>query len=161
MTVAATFTTLGAKLLTATPASGAALTRVITDLSNRWDAGGCPLAVVRLASDIDDEISSETLGQPGLVRHKYHARILIFLGPLTSPDIIDQFHNQAKYWPEALATVFAADMTLGNTVAFIGDDVTLKLFNYRVGVIPWLDGTNYFGLTVTLPITEKLSDNVG
>lgn len=161
MTVAATFTALSTKLLAANPTPAAALTRVITDLSNRWDAGGCPLAIIRLAADADNTVSSETLGQPGLVRHSYLVRILIIQGPLTTPDIIDQYHNDAKYWPAALAAVFAADMTLGAAVAFIGDDVSLKLFDYRVGVIPWLDGTNYWGLTVTLPVTEKISTNVG
>ncbi len=161
MTVSAVFTSLATKLLAANPTPAPALSRVITDLSNRWDAGGCPLAIIRMASDVDNAVSSETLGQPGLVRHSYLARILIFQGPFTTPDIIDQFHNDSKYWPAALAAVFAADMTLGGTVAFIGDDLTLKLFDYRVGVIPWLDSTNYWGLTVTLPVTEKISTNVG
>ena len=161
MTVPAVFTTLGAKLLTVNPTPATALTRMLTNLSNRFGPGDCPVGLIRFAADTDNEVSSETLGQPGLVRHKYSLRVLIFLGVLTGPDMLDQDHELAKPWPQALAVTLAADMTLGNTVAFIGDDVTLKLFTYRIGVMPWLGDVNYFGLTVTLPVTEKISTNVG
>lgn len=94
----------------------------------------------------------------GLARHDYQLTLYIFLGIRQTP--LPELHARALPWSEALMTVLAAHITLGGVVNQIGYGGDPKLFTYKLGPIPWgmADGDPliYWGITATLPITEKI-----
>lgn len=164
MSIANTYTALAARFMAATPASPAtALTRVITDASDRFDAGDLPIAVLRFAPEVDNFLKLETVGSPGLGRHDYQIQFFVLVGVVTTPDIIPALHTIAKEWGYALLVALAADIKLSGAVDFIGgwEDQPGVLATYQVRAITWWDNTLYYGLVGTIPVCEKPSVTIG
>lgn len=88
----------------------------------------------------------------GLARHDYVLAIYLFLGLRETP--LSELHARALPWPEALMTVLSANLTLDSRVDQIGNGQGPQLFTYKLGPIPWADGT-YWGITALLPVVEK------
>lgn len=154
MTVDTTFTRLAALLLAVDPTPSTALTRVITDASQRWNVGDLPLGILRLSSEDDGWLRTEAMQ---LGRHDYIVEAALMLGVVTGPDLIDPLHNLTKPWPEAVLAKLATDITLGGTVAFIGYEGSDRFLKYRPGALlgPETPPTIYWGLRFWIPVTAK------
>lgn len=145
MSIASTFTALGTLLLTANPTPQPQLTRVITNLVESHAESDRPFAILGLARD-GHTISIEAMQ---LGRIDYVVEINVILGGTETPLI--ELHDRAKYWPLAILTALSSDVTLGGTIAFTGGGKWAVPFT----VGPLADYPEYWGLTFSLPVTEK------
>lgn len=108
-----------------------------------------PSIVICMAPGQTHAWNTEALG---LARHDYVLSLYVFLGMRQTP--LSELHARALPWPEAMMVVLANNLTLGSRVDQIGNGQGPQLFTYKLGPIPWADGT-YWGITVLLPIVEK------
>lgn len=119
-----------------------------------------PSIVITLAPGVSHEWVEEALG---LMRHNYSLTLYVFLGIRQTP--LPELSSRAQPWPEALARVLSANLTLGGVVNQIGFGGDPRLFTYKLGPIPWGTTDNdqylYWGITVTLPIVEKIGMEMG
>lgn len=123
--------------------------------------GEFPCAFIGLAPQTAHTVSEETGGNAGLVRHDYTLRIWLFVGTTQSP--LNELMDRAAEWPEPVMVAIADALTLNDTVQHIGDAVD-QLFTYQIGPIQWgmqSDQPAWFGLTISLPVTELLSTPLG
>lgn len=134
--------TLDATLLTPT-------SRIYADPAEALSLGDFPALVLALAPGTTQTWRQEALG---LARHDYTVALYVFVGARQTG--LAELHSRVLPWPQALATVLVADLTLGGTVQWIGDGGD-GLFTYDVGPYQWADG-EYFGLKCQIPITEKI-----
>lgn len=107
-----------------------------------------PMAMVMLAPQI---MNGWRMEGSGYGRHTYYLTIYIFAGFRNSG--ITELHNRILGYPQQLATVLFADMTLGGNVTFIGDGGG-GLFSYRYGEIGWGEA-RLWGIVANLSVTEK------
>lgn len=107
-----------------------------------------PMAMVVLAPQI---MNGWRMEGSGYGRHTYYLTIYIFAGFRNTG--VTELHNRILGYPQALATVLFADMTLGGNVTFIGDGGG-GLFSYRYGEIGWGEA-RLWGIVANLSVTEK------
>lgn len=159
MSITSTLSSIATLLLTANPTPQSALTRVITTDTEYTPEADFPMAVVRLPYESQMLFRSETMGNPGLLRHVYSLEIVVFVGALETP--LTELSARLNPWPLAIAKVLAANQTLSGGVTFIGAGDSDLLIDCTIGAFQWIDGTPYYGLRFTLPITEKVSTTIG
>jgi hypothetical protein len=152
VTIANTKALVAARLATIT---SPVLNRIYTSAVEAVSMDEFPVAVITLAPAVDHAQIEEAMG---LGRHDYQLAIWIFVGARSTG--IEELQDRAELWPEPLMDCFAADLTLGGETTFIGYPDSDALFVYRVGELLWADG-QYYGLKVTLPVTEKRPITMG
>lgn len=146
MSIATTKDLVAARLATMT---SPALNRIYTSAVEAVSMDEFPVAIITLAPAVDHAQIEEAMG---FGRHDYQLAIWIFVGARSTG--IEELQDRAELWPDPLMNCLAADLTLGGDATFIGYPDTDALFTYRVGELLWADG-QYYGLRVTLPVTEK------
>jgi hypothetical protein len=145
MSIATTLTYLQGRFQTLSPALNVvkkAPTESVSDAE-------FPMAMLMLAPQIMNSWRQEA---SGYVRHTYYITFYIFAGFRNTG--ITELHNRVLVYPQAIATMLFADMTLGGNVTFIGDGGG-GVFSYRYGEIGWGEG-RLWGLVGNILVTEKV-----
>lgn len=153
MTIATTLSKLKSRLEGVTTPKP--FSKVYDNPKEAVDVGAFPVAVLSLDPSGQHVWRMAALG---LARHDYTAAIWVFVGSRNRP--INELHAECLLWPEPIATALYAGLTLDNAVEWIGDGASDLLLNYTIGVIEW-QGKELFGLTLSLPITEKIPMPMG
>lgn len=153
MTVATTIATLADLMKTVTVPG--AMAKVYSAPQEATAISEFPCFVWALAPDSDHTVTMEAAGDPGLDRHNYTLSGYLFVGRRDTP--LPELHGRILRWFEPQAgtiwRVLRTDITLGDTVEFIGDP-DAQLFRYRIGPIDWAGG-KFWGARLWLPVTEK------
>lgn len=129
-----------------------ALAKVYARAKEATDVGEMPCAIISLAGQEDHAWKMEA---SGLGRTDYTLTIYVLIGARASFPI-GELTDRAEPWAEAIATELMADQRLGRGNLFLGSPTDNVLFTYRMGVISW-NKVDYFGLRLSLPVTEKVS----
>jgi hypothetical protein len=108
-----------------------------------------PMAMCMLAPQMMNSFRMEA---SGYVRHVYHITVYIFAGMRNTG--LTELHNRILPYPQELARVLFANMTLNGNVTFIGDNGG-GLYSYRYGEIGWGEA-RLWGLVTTIQVTEKI-----
>lgn len=118
-----------------------------------------PIAVICLMPGAEQAWRMESMGQPGEIQHDYVAAVYVLLGMMGTG--LEELHERAALWPQALAVALAAHLKLGQArIVKIGYREDNKLFTYKMGPIEW-GKQIYFGLTLTVPMRELIRTPVG
>jgi hypothetical protein len=147
MTITATLTQLAVLMATVNPTPEPAPVRVLANPREAVQLADFPCVVMGLAPG-ETQIISGFGGQ--FSRHDYKLHIYYFVAGKITP--LAEAHARVLPVPQAVANVLFANIQLGGIVDHLGDES--GLLTYQVGMIAWGDG-EYFGLTFTLPVTEK------
>ena len=113
-----------------------------------------PMLAIELSADEEHRWRSEAIGSPGLARHDYTLKVFLFTGSPGTGTTIPQLHERTLAWIQPIAEKLFANLTLTSGVAFMGSGDGSALVRYRIGGIRWND-TDFYGLIITLPVTEK------
>lgn len=156
MSIATTKAALRAVLLGIGQPRG--LAKVYADPKEATSIAEFPCAIISLAPGVDQVWSQAA---QGLARHDYTIMIYLFVGQRQSP--IGELTQRAEQWPEPIMAALFSSLTLGGAVEWIGDVDTPMLFTYQEGQIQWglTEKDQYWGLKIRLPVTEKISQEMG
>lgn len=150
MSITTTLAALKTRLLLANPTPQPALRRVVTTPIEQMHLAEFPSAFLSVAPNIDSGFTEQAFG---VWHHHYSVQMLLFVGSHQSGNLAENA-QRCEPWPLALATVLVADLRLGGLIVTLGpNQLDAPLFNYRVGPLPWGDNL-YFGLRLTMQITE-------
>lgn len=155
MSLQTTLAALAARLQQIDPAVLTANHRIYPDPAEAVSLGDFPALVLAEAPQVQHIWRQEAFG---LARHDYTIALYIFVGARQTG--LAELHSRVLVWPQALATVLFADLTLGGAMHQIGAGDSDQLFTYTIGPINWADG-EYFGLKCLLPVTEKIPMPMG
>ncbi len=148
MSISATLTKLATLLETVNPTPEPAPVRVFASPREAVQIADFPCIVLGIAPGTETHAIGGFGGQ--FSRHDYRLHIYYFVAGKITP--LPEAHSRVLPVPQAVADVLFANIQLGGIVDHLGDDA--GLITYNVGMIAWGDG-EYFGLTFTLPVTEK------
>lgn len=152
-------TELATYIALADPSPQPALRHVYGNPAEAINLEEFPVAVIALMPGAEQAWRMESMGQPGEIQHDYIASVYVLLGMMGTG--LEELHERAAYWPEALATALVAHLKLGQAaIVKVGYREDNKLFTYKVGPITW-GKQLYFGLTLTVPMRELIRTPVG
>lgn len=155
MSVSDTLAALKTRLLTVNPTPQPAPARVYDRPAEAVSLGDFPAIVLSLAPGAEHAWREEALG---LGQHDYVVTAWVFVGPRGTG--LAELLDRVLPWPQAIADVLVADLTLAGQVHSIGYKDDNRLFTYKIGPIAWSDG-DYFGLSFQLPVIEHRNQTMG
>lgn len=155
MSIALTKQRIKARLQAVT--SPQAFAKVYDQPKEATSIGEMPCAIISLTPQAEHAWRQAAVG---LGRHDYSLTIWVIVGNRSSS--LGDLISRSETWLEPIADALFASITLDDAVEWIGAGDSDVLFTYQMGPIAWAsEQAEYFGLKLTLPVTEKPIQEMG